>query len=408
MKTQDAPRVSAGPVLASGAALVVALVALLPGRGEAVPAFARQYGVKCQTCHTPIPPRLNNVGVTFKRMGYRMPDADDDGKLILKEKPSRGAFDDLSVIADFRAENEKEEPTAFMLDEVEAMGGGAIGKHLSYGVQVAWEGEFELEAAEGQVLLGRPTANFTARAGLLQPLLWDKGGHQRLTVAQPLLFTQRVPAGGFAGARLREMQTGLEVGVNFNHLAAEGGNLRSTFLSLGLFNGLMQEMGELTTMEENNDFKDVLLQGAQLWGDSNSVSALYYRGKATEFEESFENRIERFALVGNYRFPKAKTDLVAGFGFGRDKSTEPGIGTVKSRGWFAEVDQGIGQRTVAALRWDRFEPDTGDDDEVVSGPTLSATHQLFDHLFLSLEYRGLREGTEERERELVGRVLVTY
>ena len=41
---------------------------------EAVPAFARQYDVQCNVCHTR-PPRLNSFGEQFHLMGFQMPSA---------------------------------------------------------------------------------------------------------------------------------------------------------------------------------------------------------------------------------------------------------------------------------------------------------------------------------------------
>src|SRR6266536_5850272 len=41
--------------------LVFGLVSLMPQPGNAIPAFARKYGVKCYTCHT-VPPALNKNG----------------------------------------------------------------------------------------------------------------------------------------------------------------------------------------------------------------------------------------------------------------------------------------------------------------------------------------------------------
>ena len=53
-------------------------VLLMPQPGNAIPAFARKFGVKCYTCHT-IPPALNKNGYMFKRLGYRMPPDEMDG-----------------------------------------------------------------------------------------------------------------------------------------------------------------------------------------------------------------------------------------------------------------------------------------------------------------------------------------
>jgi hypothetical protein len=58
--------------------LVIGLIVLMPQPGNAIPAFARKYGVKCYTCHT-VPPALNKNGYMFKRLGYRMPPDEMDG-----------------------------------------------------------------------------------------------------------------------------------------------------------------------------------------------------------------------------------------------------------------------------------------------------------------------------------------
>ncbi len=68
---------------------VFALILLIPQTGNALPAFARKYGVKCYTCHT-IPPALNKTGYEFKRLGYRMPPDEMDGT---KPAPKVSALD---------------------------------------------------------------------------------------------------------------------------------------------------------------------------------------------------------------------------------------------------------------------------------------------------------------------------
>src|SRR6266436_5292099 len=63
-------------LIAAGlAALVAGLVAFAsPGRVEAVPAFARQYDLQCNACHTR-PPRLNRFGEQFHMMFFQIPSA---------------------------------------------------------------------------------------------------------------------------------------------------------------------------------------------------------------------------------------------------------------------------------------------------------------------------------------------
>ena len=382
------------------------LVASFFSRAEAVPAFGRQLNVKCQTCHTPVPPRLNNVGITFRRMGYRMPDSDDDGNLILTPKPSRTPFDDFSLIGDFRAFDRRTDPFKFELHEAETFGGGAIGKYLSYTAEVEWEeGEFELGEAEGHVLLGEANRNFTARGGLISALNWEKGNHQRLSISRPLLFNNRVPIGVFSGFRLRDTQVGVELGFNFNHLGEEG-QMRNTFLSLGVFNGITQEEGEIVN-EENNSSKDIMIQATQLWGSSNTVSFLYYRGEATLEDEGFTDEFSRLTIVGNYRL-ETGTDLVAGFGRGTENPDVVDLAEIDSNGYFVEVDQAIKDRSVVFGRYDRFERNQDDSTKDVRGYTLGFVHHILDNLLATFEYQSLRTGSAPRTRDFTLRLVFTY
>jgi len=63
-------------------ALVAGLAAFAsPGRVEAVPAFARQYDLQCNACHTR-PPRLNRFGEQFHMMGFQIPSAVQPGGIV--------------------------------------------------------------------------------------------------------------------------------------------------------------------------------------------------------------------------------------------------------------------------------------------------------------------------------------
>lgn len=55
------------------AILLVALASflLLPSSASAIPAFARQYGISCATCHAAFP-RLNSFGKNFIENNYRL------------------------------------------------------------------------------------------------------------------------------------------------------------------------------------------------------------------------------------------------------------------------------------------------------------------------------------------------
>lgn len=388
------------------AALMASMFIMVSAPAQATPAFARQFNAKCSMCHAPLPPRLNNLGITFKRLGYRLPDTNDEGRLVLQDKPSRSLGDSFALIGDFRAEKSRDEPALLSMHEVELVGSGTAGSHLSYSTMIAWEeGEFELEAYEAQVLLGRPHMNFTARVGMVNPLLWDKWGHQRLGVSRAHLLNRRVPAGEFAGYRPRDMQEGVELGFNLTRVGAEGGALRTTFLSVGVYNGLSPEGPELG---ERDDKKDVVVQAVHLWGESHTIGAFWSRGTVTDIgDAAFDDTYQRWALFGNYQV-RPGTDVLAGYMGGRDSTTDQTLGRISSRSWFLEASQTIAPLTAVFARYDRFEPRRPLASSVRRGLTLGVKSQPLENLLVTGEYSGPKVGTGIRARDLVLRVVVIY
>src|ERR1700737_2075041 len=51
-------------------------VVLLTGSSYAIPAFSRQYGTSCSTCHIDFP-KLNDFGKAFKDAGFKFPKDDE-------------------------------------------------------------------------------------------------------------------------------------------------------------------------------------------------------------------------------------------------------------------------------------------------------------------------------------------
>jgi len=85
-----------------GIAFVALLcVHLFVDSAEAVPAFARQYDMQCNACHTR-PPRLNRFGEQFHMMGFQIPGAarpDGIVGVIKDDGPAKALVDSLAVRA---------------------------------------------------------------------------------------------------------------------------------------------------------------------------------------------------------------------------------------------------------------------------------------------------------------------
>src|ERR1039457_4322283 len=54
----------------------VLTVILMTGSSHAIPAFSRQYGTSCTTCHIDFP-KLNDFGKAFKDAGFKFPKDDE-------------------------------------------------------------------------------------------------------------------------------------------------------------------------------------------------------------------------------------------------------------------------------------------------------------------------------------------
>lgn len=82
----------------------VALVATVVGyvrveSASAIPAFARQYDLQCNVCHTR-PPRLNSFGEQFHLMGFQIPSAARPGGLpdsLKEDGPGKTLIDSLAL-----------------------------------------------------------------------------------------------------------------------------------------------------------------------------------------------------------------------------------------------------------------------------------------------------------------------
>ena len=383
-----------------GAAIVTVVAVSAATSVEATPAYGRRYGVACATCHAPLPPRLNNVGILFRKLGFRMPDADDEGRLIIKPVPAHDIGEAASIVADVAGRRDRETElgesrTTFELSEVELVAGTSIGNHVSaQAMFVPWEdGEIELENAEVQFNGGSARHQWIARGGLMQTYAWQKPTHGRLTLSTPLLFASRAVEGigPFEGFGLGVSQIGAEVGYAFNRL--RDGRLNSTMLSAALLNGVDRE-GE-GAPRNTTEGVDVYLQGLQLYGERQTIGGFYYRGRTfldADPDEGLlapdKQRFARYGVIGNYVLLN-RFDVVAGGALGWDRSPLRSE-DVRFGGFFTEVDAQITPYWIGAYRFDRIDPNRDEADDAEHAHTLSTTVRADDHLYLTGEYQRRR------------------
>ncbi|MDQ6925006.1 MAG: hypothetical protein M3154_02055 [Candidatus Eremiobacteraeota bacterium] len=90
-----------------------------PRPAAAIPVFAHRYGLSCQACHTAVP-HLTEFGEQFRALGYRLPGA-----------PQRGTFP-AAVKVNLAYSSDGGGLPKAVVDEVEVLVGGPIGKRGSY------------------------------------------------------------------------------------------------------------------------------------------------------------------------------------------------------------------------------------------------------------------------------------
>ena len=396
-------------------AFLFSLVLLLAHQSEAIPAFARQSGVKCQTCHFPNPPRLNNVGLVFRRMGFRLPDSDDDGNLVFKTPELASAVAFGSIIVDLEAEVDKASPSdsetrgTFGLGEVALFSAHALPSNLSYWLLFIPrndEGGAELEFGEIQYNFGSATDAFHLRGGEFLTLWWQKVGDEKITLSAPLVLDEGSPAGvgSFAGFGLGAKQSGAEFGYTHNRLT--DGKLSSTIAAITILNGV--DIDGASALRRSGDGVDFLAQGYQLFGSANNIGGFYYHGNTKftlEEEESvFKNTFDRYGVVGNY-YILDRFGVLAGFVGGKDKSTELEQ-TVNNNGWFLEADVSATPKWSISYRHDGFDPDTDFSGDSIQADTISTRFHPVDNIMLTLEYHSVR--SDVKDYSILGEVKLAY
>lgn len=183
------------------------------GAAQALPVFAHRYGFSCQQCHTTVP-QLNAFGEYFQRSGFRLPG------------PARGTFPiAVKVNVAYSSSGDPGLPKA-VVDEVELLSGGSIGRNTSYFVeQYALDGGVPGRPRDAWVQFDRPVhgsdrSQTTLRAKLGQftlPLPVDPET-ERPTLAHYALYDQTVGENAFnffdprvgADLSIASLRTGLE------------------------------------------------------------------------------------------------------------------------------------------------------------------------------------------------------
>jgi hypothetical protein len=287
---------------------------------QAIPAFARQYGRDCQTCHVAFP-KLTPFGEAFRRNGWRYPGGEDaeflrEPPIPLGQEQYKQMFPHtvwpgrtppqvplavtIAARADYQPSSDAELSFANMAGNVGLIAATSIDEVFSgwAGVTVRADGEgaaVELERVFGVIQpFDEPIMNL--RLGRFDPTLWNLSNH-RLLGLTPWMMATPVRDDPFTPL---PAQTGFELGGVFGAgrfdyavgLVEGGGDRVNDFKDV--YAHLGAKFGGLRL--DGKDADDV---SAQPWRETSvQVGAFGYLGQAAMGDPELASQEDRFFLVG--------------------------------------------------------------------------------------------------------------
>ena len=354
------------PILA---ALVFAVV--IPQHVQAVPAFARKFGVKCYTCHT-IPPALNKNGYMFKRLGYRMPPDEMDGS---KPAPKIGDLDkdikfsitnSLAIISqgsftvDKNVSDTSTSSSSFNKDEVALFAAGTVPEtNFSYFVhyELYTGGSNFLEQAIGEYTGGRANSSYFIKAGQMHA---QEGEGTRAAMFYNLFPDPALTLTNVDPISFTLDQHPVGVGVGYTWASNYFKNVFA--VSAKVTNGLNADGSEILFNSTKNS-KDVWFDADYWFGPDGGVTFMAYRGTKDQIQNSgspdqftYRPTLTRYGVMGNYLFFD-KLDILGGYIRSKDDWQDT-MGGAKSsyiaNGFRGEVDYYIKTGFAAMARYDRL------------------------------------------------------
>jgi hypothetical protein len=353
---------------------IVGLALWTEPAAQAMPNFARQYGIECSFCHTVIP-RVNRVGYEFRRAGWRMPS--EIGVIRDWEKNRQtpaligsNYFDarlqaNVSYLARNKSNNVggyNPKGSSYSVSKIEfteftlyPLTGGFLG---NWAAETEISGEtdnIEVENAYVRYARGNETRFWEARIGIFHPFEGYGASDRPIGLNRPLFQRQAtVNAKGQKNGWTPWGfdQAGIEWGLNY----------KGTSFSATVFNGLLENaedpaQGPHLTKEpgsptENN--KDFQLFFNQFFGSSDAaVSAFYYSGHISLGEPLVKDDFDRYSVY--LTLPVNKLLLLGGYSAGNNEDNVTHR-KAKNDGWFAEADGYLSEKIGAGLRYDQFDP----------------------------------------------------
>jgi len=414
MSTQQ--KVSIGAFVALVGATVIAILAILPQKASAIPAFARKYRTSCLTCHV-MPPRLNAFGTAFRLNGYQIPDGDEphikDEPVVMAAPAWKQMWPKanwpswipgsppIAIRVMFDTETtkaNKDYTTNFEFPhEIELLWGGTFGEDLGFFGEVEWKQRGSMEVKQGFLKFQNPLewagvphrwlnlwigqmdqAYLTSyrnleRVGRNHPL-WGNKKMKDFTVRDPSTGETRTAGNSF---RPQDMMPAIELnGILGSRLFWGFGvttgagetrfdvdNHKDVYYKLRYKFGGRAYDGSLSGEREVS----LAAKPTQGWVDNSlEFEHFGYFGKQTistspSSPSDPKDRFNRFGVALRWKF--GDLDLAGGYVWGQHKNPwgDLSSGTIKYSSPFARADYMIFPWMMAQLRFEDLDIDRPND-----------------------------------------------
>lgn len=388
--------------------LVTALSLPQVRSSQAVPAFARREGAKCQMCHFRLP-ELKEDGHAYIRRGLRearggmasqigMDMGTKEVATIPVASTARPLGEALplqwqhylTVMGHHTYEARSHVKGGFHAGMIDTWIGGPLDQHWSGVANVAFDieaGGVDVEQAYAQYNTSWTPRFASVRFGQLLPFaaLFNGGGAAMPLSAPVVLETPSRERNPWAPAALLR---GVELGVvdlpRWNAYAGAG-------------QPQIDDLGASHT--------DVYASAEYLIGDEGALSGFGYKGEIAASPGQSSVDYERVALFANVYLPRTKG--VLGFLWGRDKPAqeEP----LDTTGGFLLGEVLLAEQWAAYARYDyaNREAPVGDAD-TTDGPTIGVSYWAQTQVRLTLESQFLKSTGTSRDRSAVAELMWTF
>lgn len=355
------------------ALLVLALLA--PATTFAIPAWTRQAGVSCNSCHATPTMQLTKTGLDFLKNGHRaeaLKVSADDMKwdnyisLVWKGRAYADQLDDSRTgLANTQKPKFNFEQHSFSLYT-----GGALADRFSYFTEL-YLSENTGATSGGNIVQGDASRKKLAEAFLQYNHPLDEGGETFLAVRAGEILPGILHVFG-VGARSAEQRA-----IVLNDALAGNSNTYRPFsrqqgmdativgkhfeVAAGLLNG---SDASTTNSIDADTHKDVFASALMNLDENESaVGAFYYKGKFSNYTVKqdfstallYKNDFYRVGLMG--RFIRDKWRLVGTY-FTGEETINAGGSKASNAGYYGLVDYNLNDTYGVFARYDNLDPNT--------------------------------------------------